>query len=264
MSDVQIKPEILQKWKYSVVDNGQGEIRRYREWIYTRWQNGKYVGFFNLADGFVLFNDRQPTVRCDNTAVPFYVAYYGTKKEYQNLAGGDGDFVDVIDLDGVRINCYVDMYNDVRKYSLCDKNNNVLDDNINLAKYHLKSYIKNDYRDEDLQRINDDYEEHSKILDDVEYTYLESQLLNIQSRIDEGLDTLPLAKLKSLKEQVTMRMSEIRPPIQEENKSTGFFGFLKGGEIDTRNEMMLKRPHLTTPMRDVSYLLTQLQLLSEL
>ena len=58
MAAVEEAGDALQKWKYERVvtnEKNRSEIRRYRELLYTKWQNGEFVDFEYVVEGDALF-----------------------------------------------------------------------------------------------------------------------------------------------------------------------------------------------------------------
>jgi hypothetical protein len=231
MAAVEEAGDALQKWKYErvVTDEKNGsEIRRYRELLYTKWQNGEFVDFEYVVEGDALFGKSTPEKMRGGVGeeMPYYTLYFGTHRVHRWLAGGDSGYVREVDPKGDRINVFVDNYNDETHYILCDYNN-IGRGRIDLANYDLTKWAKNNDKEKESRAINTEYERHSKLLDDVEYKYLQKQSEHIDFKLREGLPSaVDDSRLKVLHQLMTKRMQELRPPAKQKEQQGGGVGDL--------------------------------------
>ena len=228
--------DVLKKWKYErvVTDSdpkNECEMRRYRGIIYTNWKNGKFVDFAYVTQGFALFKKNTPEkiLGGDNTVLPFYTAYFATHRAHKRLSGGDSGYLTVRDPTGNRINCYVDKYNEGQMYCLCDYENRVIENDINLKWYDLNQSEKCEWDANPLStkklEIEREFATRRGQLDKLEYEYLERQLPNIQSCLDEGVGELTREELNQLKTAASKKVTQWRelhaPPPEEAPEEDG-------------------------------------------
>jgi hypothetical protein len=233
MAAVEEAADVLQKWKYERVvtnEKNRSEIRRYRELLYTKWQNGQFVDFEYVVEGDALFGKSTPEKMRVGVGeeLPFYTLYFGTHWVERRFAGGDGGGVKEVDPTGNRINIYVDNYNDETHSWLCDYKNRKIR-SIKLSGLDKTEWTKNNDEDKDSRAINAEYARHSKLLDDVEYKYLHEQLTHIDFKLGEGLPSaVDDSRLNVLHQLVTKRMQKLRPPAKQTEQQRGGVGGLFG------------------------------------
>ena len=240
MTAVEETGDALQKWKYErVVTNEKNgsEIRRYRELLYTKWQNGEFVDFEYVVEGDALFGKRTPEKMRGGVGeeMPYYTLYFDTHWVHRWLAGGDSGEVKEVDPTGNRINVFVDNYNDESHIFLCDYKN-VPIRRIILRGYDLTQWTKNKDEYAESRAIDAEYARHSKLLDDVEYKYLQEQLTHIDFKLREGLPSaVDDSRLKVLHQLVTKRIQKLHPPAKQTEQEQGggvgdLFGWYKPKE----------------------------------
>lgn len=231
MAAVEEAGDALQKWKYERVvtnENNGSEIRRYRELLYTKWQNGEFVDFEYVVEGDALFGKSTPEKMRGGVGeeMPYYTLYFGTHRVHRWLAGGDSGEVKEVDPTGNRINIYVDNYNDESHMWRCDYKNRKIR-SIKLSDLNLNEWTKNNDEYTESRAINTEYERRSKLLDDVEYKYLQKQSEHIDFKLREGLPSaVDDSRLKVLHQLMTKRMQELRPPAKQKEQQRGGVGDL--------------------------------------
>jgi hypothetical protein len=220
--------EVLARWKCMYVEVGGDEIRRYRNMIYTRWRNGAFVAYVDVAEGAAAFAGGTVKEKKGDGDVPFFTEFYSTKKEIQNMANAEWGVVDVIDYDGLRYNNYVDYYNYGKStWAVCDHENNFIQE-IEKPGMHPYGMMENPRRTADLNIIKAAVMKHEKELDDLEFGYLEAQRKDLKSKITKTNDKATKEQLKAFKKQVKDRMQRLRPV----EKSGGLLGLFTGSQAN--------------------------------
>jgi hypothetical protein len=112
---------------------------------------------------------------------------------------------------------------------LCDYKNRKIR-SIKLSDLNLKEWTKNKDEYAESRAIDAEYARHSKLLDDVEYKYLQKQSEHIDFKLGEGLPSaVDDSRLNVLHQLVTKRMQKLRPPAkQTEQEQRGGVGGLFG------------------------------------
>ena len=131
-----------------------------------------------------------------------------------------------VDPTGNRINIYVDNYNDESHMWRCDYKNRKIR-SIKLSGLDKTEWTKNKDEYAESRAIDAEYARHSKLLDDVEYKYLQEQLTHIDFKLREGLPSaVDDSRLKVLHQLMTKRMQELRPPAKQKEQQRGGVGDL--------------------------------------
>ena len=244
--------DVFQKRQYERVvtdEKDECEIRRYSGLLYTNWRSGEFVDFEYVIEGDALFGESTPQKMRGGVGeeLPFYTLYFGTHWVERRFAGGDGGGVKEYDPTGNRINIYVDNYNDESHLWRCDYKN-IKIRNIKLSDLNLNEWTKNNDEKNESRAINAEYARRSKLLDDVEYKYLQEQLQHIDFKLGEGLPSaVGDERLKVLKLTVTKRMQKLRPPAkqneQEQGGGVGDLFLVAQGLIQKASDTSSSRPH---------------------
>ena len=208
--------KVFAPFPYESVTKDAYAIRRYRKYVYTKWEQGKFVDFVYAIDGAALFEEKKGTLT-NGSGAGYKGSYvYAVEMARQNCE--DSDYKAWLPVpavaDGYKIVCNYDPLdpNNGRKYTLCHNGTFIQD--IYLL---YRAMLPNSYN---MSRTYADEKEESSIsavasvarlsLDNVEYKYLHRQLQHIQSQRDHGIQcVLSDYDLRVLQHKTQERFEEL-------------------------------------------------------
>jgi hypothetical protein len=237
VQSVETAGDVLQKWPYRyVVKEDKCEVRRYRDLLYTKWQDGKFVEFVYAIDGQALFEERKSTLQTmkgGGGKLPFYTVCFESEKEYITWSTGHTGMVKVENPQANRIYCYVDKYAGDRpivKYELVEWNGKLINFSDKLSDLQTETMIMNEKWEKESDAIDAEYRTRYRRRNDLEYDYLQVQMNHIDHIMSEGIScALQHEELKKLQERTTTRLVQMgwkkKEEKKEEVKTTGGWRF---------------------------------------
>jgi len=128
---------------------------------------------------------------------------------------------------GFRYNIYIDHGNDESRMAYCDSNNKIIE----YVEYIDECpifFLRNNLRYSQRDQIQRKFDEIDERINDLEYGYLDAQLIGLKPKINETKDRTTKEQLEAVKKQIKARMQQLRPV----EKSGGLLGLFTGSQAN--------------------------------